>query len=128
MSLQTWRDKYYPETALVASNKGNVHMLKHSIRKWWGLRKSALNSHGCYVENRYLHDNETYGKALVPITGDTCSLCVAYHTGFNCSGCPIKLSTKNCTEKYPDFFKTGSPYPMIRVLIAALRVEIKQNV
>lgn len=125
MSEKTWRDRYYPETSYRASEKSNEHMLRHSIKKWWGLRPSALKAHGCYIKQRYLRDS--CGSPLsFCIDGSTCALCRVYADN-SCSGCPLKNTTDRCRTKYPDLFETGSPYPMIKALIAALKEEIKMK-
>lgn len=51
MSLQTWKEKYYPEDAakfntLPLSKENIAAALKHSIRKWIGLRPANRKRHG----------------------------------------------------------------------------------
>jgi len=108
MSLQSWKDEFYPVDAesLVSSlcNEGdfintkenNLKLIKHSINKWKGLREENLLKHRGFSESEWssvLFEYEDDEEESFGIDSTSCSLCEAYYDrsiSFNkCSKCPL---------------------------------------
>lgn len=129
MSLQTWKEKYYPETASyfdsLAPNKRNTRAaLAHSLNKWRGLKPANLKRHGVSKELDKACISD--GSNKLRIDGESCALCSMYANG-NCVGCPIKEVTSRCRKyQYYTFVEDGDPEAMISCLSAALK-EIKSS-
>ena len=144
MSLKTWKQEFYPITALQAHKTLDlVGLVEHSIQKWIGLRKKNLEKHGL----------ETYGFTYIRDSDDnsfsvdafSCSLCRRFvnfrkeEKEDDCFGCPIFESRGHvrCCEYSPKETTPDSPYahwqwdenpePMIRALRKALRWAKKQG-
>lgn len=124
MSLETWKKKYYPETAsyfdnLAPSERNICAALVHSLNKWRGLRPANLKRHGVSKEPNKACISDGSNKLI--IDWGSCALCSIYENG-NCAGCPIKEVTNRCRDhQYYMFVKNADPKAMISCLIAALR-------
>lgn len=129
MSLETWKDEFYPVPADKVEAKDAV---AHSLRKWIGLRKENLERHGVVRRGFMIHDKNYTGK-LLPIDDQTCALCVHYEgDDCKCTACPLQqVRKKRCDRKllteyrapYLAFIHCGDPEPMIQCLEAAAAHE-----
>lgn len=63
MSAETWKQEFYPCQPSPLMSKEEA--IRHSLRKWEGLRTASLKKHGLSVPP-------------LGINGATCSLCVKY--------------------------------------------------
>ena len=90
MSLQTWKDEFYPVPAEEASGDA-VTALKHSLHKWSGLTESNLAKHGVKIVKRYVIEAapiiERFG-----FFDNTCALCLYVENlkgRLDCDACPL---------------------------------------
>lgn len=126
MSLQTWKDEFYPIEADKCRKKD---ALAHSLRKWTGLTKTNLKKHGCEVDclgNVYCVDVEL-------VIGDrSCALCEHYSMGLNdCIDCPLyktrgvdcDSSTSDSTSPYGEWVGYQNVRPMLNLLRKAMKEE-----
>lgn len=117
MSLESWKKKYYPISACETDEADQV---KHSLKKWKGLRAENLAEFGLsicgdgYVTDRY---------EILSISDRTCSLCY-HHTSKcgdrDCDGCPyVKLFGETCfgiNGPFAAWTYDQDPEPMIKNL------------
>ena len=96
MSLQTWKDEFYPIPAQDVA-KDPVLASQHSLRKWIGLRSTNLGKHGLHVLTRSIAENGDDSVRL-NISDSSCALCVHYYPrdetlqSFRCANCPLALA------------------------------------
>lgn len=118
MTIETWKDEFYPIAASVPSLTNDVARLEHSIKKWEGLRPKNVAKHDLIISGDSLFC-KTYGYyQYFDINADTCALCVAHRC---CTGCPLfktlgKQCDKGTAAPYAIFIETGDPEPMIKAL------------
>jgi hypothetical protein len=125
MSLESWKQLYYPISADEAAKLSPVEIIQHSLTKWRGLRKEVLAEHGLIQIGHTIQD----ATFLFSILGDTCSLCAKYYdSDFDepscCSSCPLAqlgASGTDCFTEYRHWRTTLDPEPMIRLLEKALQ-------
>lgn len=122
MSKETWKEAFYPITAHEVAKKNFEEIIKHSLKKWVGLRKDNLKCHGL-TEPPFF------------VEGDNCSLCSAYRSsqlsGDECDDCPLfKLRDVPCYQPgktntpapWSAWSRCNNPEPMIILLGEALKV------
>ena len=85
MSLQTWEEEFYPESAEEAAERGEAAAVEHSLRKWEGLKEENRAQHGLKAYSRSIHESAETAKYL-EIDEGTCALC---QMGVGCSPCPL---------------------------------------
>src|SRR3990167_2262375 len=87
MSLATWKRVYYPVPASKAASSDR-EAVAHSLRKWRGLRKAALQRHKVTRFGAVVIDASA---GSLTINDRTCALCQRYvvRQGY-CSGCPLE--------------------------------------
>lgn len=121
MSLQTWKEEFYPTEA--DSPEAQASPIEHSLRKWKGLTKENLDKHGLKkaVNTNYVHDS----NVGININGDSCSLCVNCTKKkdidwefLDCQSCPITKYNDgvDCIAQYDHWFDEADPNPMIALL------------
>jgi hypothetical protein len=136
MSLESWKAEFYPVSA--KKPRSDVARLRHSIRKWVGLRKANLKKHECHKDEV---DDSLWYTDKGPFSVDTtsCALCEKYFDHAHeddgqCRGCPLKNTLgsrcddlKNGQEMpYTVWLDSSNPEPMIIALCASLlRVDKK---
>lgn len=119
MSLETWKDEYYPVDA------GEVRKddaLDHSLRKWTGLLPENLARHGAVLEDFGCGVRVTAegGTDSFRMDGLTCALCATHE----CKECPLKvIGGEECDPDdchaptvYRTFHATLNPQPMIELM------------
>lgn len=130
MSLETWKNEFYPEDA--TEPHGALAAVEHSLRKWKGLRAVELEKHKLTRSYSQLRDSE--GQDFY-ISSDTCALCVQFYDiespqeDHLCSKCPLYIirgdypcdDCKTGSEKQSPYFAftrdgSGNPEPMIAAL------------
>jgi len=108
-------EKYYPIPAEKMKDKSWEECLKHSIRKWWGMRHKISGDH--------------FGSMT---HSDTCALCIKSTNeagGIDCRKCPLAQYDIRCVDVGSGWLKSINDrkgYPIIKDLIQALR-EVKEN-
>ena len=121
MSLATWKKTYYPRGAHLFSNndispENAIDAIEHSLTKWRGLRKAALDKHG--LAKKLWMIREVDGDKAFSISSDTCALCQL--TAVDCKLCPIFTALEfECDDDgmpYDIWQETGDPEPMILTL------------
>lgn len=121
MSLETWKEEFYPiDTEYVS--EGNA--VEHSLRKWIGLRVENLNKHGVTVRYSSVYDEDD----TLCVNDESCALCVHHMDnndpdGDGCLSCPLFcLLGRPCDKsddgnsEYTTFIRYSNPEPMIAAL------------
>jgi hypothetical protein len=140
MSLATWKRKYYPVPA--DTEMSVLDAIKHSLRKWKGLRLENLQAHNLtrVRAERYIvviTDN----KRGLRISTASCALCVMFYPKdgseqHNCVDCPLYDANgrRRCDEDNENgvnlFFiwnntESQDPEPMIAALKHTLARQIR---
>lgn len=130
MSLQSWRDEFYPTEAVdCPANEA----IAHSLRKWIGLRVENRRRHEVRCDEATSHLVD--GAARFPVNSTTCALCASHYDDSAddapCAGCPLAVSRDgySCDTKANDerqspwaaWFDHENPEPMIAALEKALQ-------
>ena len=132
MSIETWKEEFYPETAQKAAKVSELYAIEHSLRKWSGFEKEALNRHGLAYQRFSLRDADGDGEDLFTADRDTCALCARHPSAdrgnrmfpMDCSACSLALSRggvscDECTSREADSpyrRSRNSPKRMLQVL------------
>lgn len=112
MSETTWRKEFYPiDAGKVPASKA----IKHSLVKWYGLRKDSLKKHGLEYPP-------------IRVDADTCALCNHYFYTNDCKGCPLaeylgRRCDTSAKSEFHAYDENGNPEPMIAALEAIEFVE-----
>jgi len=128
MSLESWKQLYYPITAEEAAKLSSREIIQHSLTKWIGLRKTNLDRHGVWKSVVCLLTDGSDTPKL-SITGSTCSLCARYYDPSadepaSCASCTLAQLGKSgtdCFKEYIHWRDTADPEPMIALLERALQ-------
>ena len=127
MSLETWKEKFYPEKP--TKNMTKKAAIQHSITKWIGLRPENLDKHKLEldVEGDLLED----GKYVFGVNSSSCALCRKYYDDDDrgCQKCPLfkVLDNERCD------YDNDSPFVIYRnehnpePMIAALEKTLAEN-
>ncbi len=105
MSLESWKQEYYPVPADEVSKEDAV---KHSLQKWIGLRAENRIRHGVQ-----LYDGELTGTDTdeLSIDSSSCALCHHYLREVDdtsCTDCPLAAALgQSCDE-------LGEPYNIFK--------------
>jgi hypothetical protein len=121
MSLQTWKDEFYPIHAFKAVGS-ELEAAKHSLRKWIGLRKENLEKHGLERKGREISSTDFINFPF-SISESSCALC-QYHDGY-CNDCILYTLGNGCEEEGSEYIiwvNEGDPEPMIKALEEAIKV------
>lgn len=135
MSMQSWKEQYYPVPARDVSAED---ALDHSILKWSGLTTKALEEHKVFLSsNKILQAHGPQDTDCIRIDSFSCALCEHFnyhHDLGKCGNCPLtKVRGLPCDEAPSDEaigttpwfkFKVGSdPQPMIDLLNKAKEAQ-----
>lgn len=124
MSLESWKQKYYPIPAKKTGKWNLEDTLRHSIRKWKGFRPANLEEHGLQARATGIVDTRD-GWGCEMMTTDQCSLCVKFATNKDCLHCPIVVVTGVRCDAAPSGYDDSpwelmvydkDPEPMIALL------------
>jgi len=123
MSIANWKKEFFhtpmPLTRIAA--------IKHSIRKWEGLKEVNRRKHGLTLSKHYpdmiTDDDASIGMY---IDGTNCALCELFDL---CSGCPVNTVTgTNCEMQWGAWVAKQATGPMLKVLHKALAAEMRKKV
>lgn len=134
MSLSTWLAEHLPMSA--SSVRNYVDALRHSLRKWTGLRRTVLEKHGLEARKASIVDLQTC--RLLPINSDNCALChvtfIVDVEGSDCVNCPLYQHlgrrcdcNKEGESPFAAWVRRQDPEPMIRALKKSLEVIENKN-
>ena len=132
MSLSSWKREFYRTPANKVSKR---YALRHSLKKWIGLKLSNTKKHKVSLFDLRLVNNASFEDECVhkpynslQINDDTCALCKHFlDTGGgkdSCDGCPLNEVGFCCLDfnsPYDQFTDGGSAIPMIKALRKALK-------
>jgi len=121
MTQQSWKAEHYPVPALKLKNASDAECLEHTILKFKGARKEALEKHGASIEGAVICFLNPYSDFY--FDSFMCSLCEKNREDngcINCKKCPIGISGNECnkddgTDPYTIFQMTDNPNPMIEL-------------
>lgn len=136
MSIETWKEEFYPVTAEAVNAGGSAsvgELIEHSLRKWRGATYTNLERHGL---ERHPDDNITLlenDEEVFCFDIHSCSLCQRFNMGKRCVGCPLvdEFGNSCCEYKrgYYVFAEAGKgPDLMIHELEEALEEWREENV
>lgn len=128
MSLETWKQEFYPINAREVSKDDAI---QHSLTKWRGLRPEALARHGVVMKGKSVAEagNEERSLDAIFIDAHTCALCHHYEGAYGeCLECPLfNHLGERCDEyeasPYKRFSLYNNPEPMIKALEATLKAQ-----
>lgn len=136
MSLQSWREEFYPTQATIAtSNKEKS--IKHSILKWAGLSRKNLEKHDLMKNGKSIFERSC--QYSFDVDDSSCALCLKYvkyrYATIDesvCSKCPLyKYLGESCDagakSPYKKWVNTGNNLPMLKALKALLINNKKGN-
>ena len=112
--------EFYPTPATKMSRR---EALEHCIRKWEGVLPKNLKKHEVLYSSHEIIDGDD-DDYFLQFNSDTCALCTLYGHSWHCDGCPIK---KSCNLGSAHINSADDPKPMLRVLKAALKKEMKDE-
>lgn len=127
MSLQTWKDEFYPVEAKEATQDDKTALL-HSIKKWTGLLPENMKKHDVkYSESikTDLIDNEPF--AYFGVDAYSCALCCRHVLPKgSCDKCPLARHLgERCDNTdispYQIYNATQNPEPMLQALLDTLK-------
>lgn len=101
MSLETWKEEFYPIDAEYVSEEDAV---EHSLRKWIGLRAGNLAKHNLDHHGKRIFDTN---GAYIWISESSCALCIHYINEM-CDNCPLAALLGHPCD-YDDY-DIDSPY------------------
>jgi hypothetical protein len=105
MSLESWKEEFYPVEAQDMNHSTEKDCLQHSLKKWEGLTKENLDKHHVRVGKYPQLLIAGRGLGSLRITSNSCALCVKNLV--NCSECILqKTLPGTCGE-------ATSPYEFI---------------
>ena len=137
MSLQGWKDRFYP-TSAVENISTPLEAAEHSLQKWSGLEH--LEEYGLLRVRRIILDHK-HARESFMFNDMTCSLCrysvrnTTKGEDDYCKACPLskflgeKASSvphNHCVSEY-DAFLDGKFEPMINVLSELVKVLWKEE-
>lgn len=132
MSLESWKQEYYP---VPANETDKSDAVAHSLRKWLGLRPEVLAAHSLVMFGCRLCEKDNLGTGLY-IDADSCALCHHYSPDSvyaedddtECERCPLykargghvchvdDVAAGETETPFRAFTRTDNPEPMIRWL------------
>lgn len=125
MSLESWKQEYYP---IPANEVSKADAAKHSLQKWIGLRVVNRINHAVQLDYGELKDNDVDHESCdydsLDIDSSSCALCVHHlketDLAVTCTGCPLAAALgRPCDTPgapYNSFLGTGNVEPMIKEL------------
>lgn len=125
MSLQTWKEEFYPIEASEVTDK--IEAIKHSLRKWTGLLEKNLKKH----DVKLLYEEYEIRLEDFIINFETCALCQLFDVQtvyYECPNCPFVyyLNHRCCGyigSPWHEFIYYKDPKPMIAALEKMLKLE-----
>jgi hypothetical protein len=138
VTLETWKQEFYPIKAEQAAEKGDVAAVEHSLVKWKGLRTKNLVKHGLVRGSGTIRERSgcTDVDYEFYIDWSSCALCQMHPK--QCATCPLAQHLRmSCDgsvryEQHPNNhglapFSTYSIYGDPEPMIAALEATLNEN-
>lgn len=132
MSIETWRQEFYPVPASCVAPKDAT---AHALHKWRGLTPNNLKDHELILDS--VSDLEDAEGGTFSISSATCALCEVVGKDAvlgcdsnpkDCTRCPIYHAVgRTCAAEFRVHMKTGDPQPMITLLNTTLKWEKSQS-
>jgi hypothetical protein len=129
MSLETWKEEFYPIPAKEMKNKSWRECIQHCRKKFQGFFQKNLRKHGVKFDFIFSHVQEK-GRYEpwdnIPLNPRTCALCVKAR---HCRYCILVLTLSNledlnqehCVPVCDIFFATHNPTAAIALLDRTLK-------
>lgn len=129
MSLQTWKDEFYPKPAHQVPES---EALQHSLQKWIGLRSENLNKHKLKHSLGIITDSS---KEQLFIDSTSCALCSHYldkDGEDECPKCPLTLKRGFACDDgdnppYLSLTCDNDPEPMINLIQLAISESVRRH-
>lgn len=117
MSLQSWKEEFYPVPADDESITDTAEAVRHSLQKWKGLSERQRAKHGVSVTSHgRLHESGDPCMRIFFVDASTCALCEQHFdsSGGTCSTCPLYLLRDGvpCDKLNPALDGEESPFVM----------------
>ncbi len=138
MSLQSWKNEFYPTKASSYLDSPWKDAIDHSLKKWEGLTKNSIDKHNLLLSNGVLIDKEDQTNRM-HLSFSNCALCLKsenelyndpemdFHSDPICKKCPIYLiSETNCEFQFDTFKERNDPLPMLSLLMR-IQEDYKNN-
>ena len=144
MSISTWKKEFYPVDAhMPAASRTILTALRHSLRKWEGLRSFNLTRHHLHLSADYYSLLDWDSNSEFDVDSSTCALCCCCErlakNDDKCGVCPLTLlrgvpcdATKDGRPLYFDYNDTPygqlgdkGPGAMIRLIKRAIAKRTK---
>lgn len=117
MSMQSWKEEFYPVPATEAVSS-ELEAVLHCLRKWKGLEIKNVEKHNLNIyHNGDLWDDN--GKVTIPtfmVDDTTCALC---QMNTNCDQCIVKVFDVDCNASdsaWREYHEHQKPNRMIKIL------------
>lgn len=132
MSLSSWKKEFYSTPANKVSKR---FALKHSLKKWLGLKPANRKKHNVSFEDSDLVNTSDVEEAVdganvkrFEFTDETCALCQHFRgSDDECKECPLtKAGISRCSDSYSpfgSFVNNDNIVPMINALKKALKKQ-----
>lgn len=121
MSLETWKQEFYPTPA----SNPDCSPAEHSLRKWRGLLPRNLQKHGCRIRADGVMDiHHAPGDEGLPLNDDTCALC-RQHLDAKCKSCPLFKAGLGCLTDDGPYCDVIDGIKPVSAMVAALRKAVK---
>jgi len=139
MSIETWKQEFYAVEAGVLNSAADVVALRHSVKKWEGLRPGNLERHGLKVSSKHGRSRIQGVKgANFYIDSASCALCSKYlffsRDDDGCGNCPLSKIRGNVVcdvdvdgddiSPFKAWRRGADPEPMLHWLRKALKVAM----
>lgn len=113
MSIETWKEEFYPHRA--DSAEAHEQAVDHSLQKWTGLRPENLERHGLVQFGSDLFDVQDSDRLHYRfiIDSETCALCSVYlekGARIKCKTCPLYKARGGVQCDDPRGDESCSPY------------------
>lgn len=125
MSLETWKEEFYPVPAEVYHDEDDeLVLINHAIQKWTGLLTESMQKHSvgfrddmrCAISDLPLAYSDAALENVFDIDSTTCALCQRHS---HCQTCPVDTFSIGCNESkspYDKFVIGNDPLPMLQAL------------
>jgi hypothetical protein len=138
MSVETWKNEFYPISARLAHST-DLMALQHSLKKWIGLRSENRKAHEVSIGpyNHTLQDASA-SSLKFHIASRSCALCHRHDISDepHCATCPLYVvrgtrcdlqTSPTDTSQWHSWTKKANPEPMIQLIEQAIKVELEKK-
>lgn len=123
MSLETWKQEFYPTPA----SNPDCSPAEHSLRKWRCLLPRNLQKHGCRIRADGVMDiHHAPGDEGLPLNDDTCALChIHICICGDCTTCPLFKAGFGCMGESSLYMNVLDGKKPVSAMVSALRKAVK---